>query len=198
MLFRLRHKDGTRDPFSAGTYVDPLGRATHLAAKDFALVPGAVWTSPKTGGHYPIGWNIRVPSLGLDAVISTRLPDQELAGKTRSAPSYWKGATRVSATKKGQPVSRGRVSGDDRLRRAGPAGGVDVSSVTVRAGAGCKTNARESEPAECSRLESFYLVPAALRRLLAGISSSTRCLRLMAMMLLPLARQYRQFTGVTE
>ena len=33
MLFRLRRKDGTADPYSAGTYVDPRGRARHLAAR---------------------------------------------------------------------------------------------------------------------------------------------------------------------
>ena len=29
MLYRLRHKDGSIDPFSSGTYVDAQGRAVH-------------------------------------------------------------------------------------------------------------------------------------------------------------------------
>jgi predicted secreted hydrolase len=104
MLFELRRKDGTIDPFSAGTYVDPRGRSTHLSAKDFSLEPGKTWTSPDSGGHYPIEWRVRVPSLGLDAALTTRLAQQELTAKTRSAPTYWEGAIEVKATRKGQPL----------------------------------------------------------------------------------------------
>ena len=32
MLYRLRRKDGTADPYSAGTYVDPQGKSRHLGA----------------------------------------------------------------------------------------------------------------------------------------------------------------------
>jgi predicted secreted hydrolase len=104
MLFQLRRKDGTLDPFSAGTFVDPKGRATHLSAKDFSLESGKTWTSPNSGGRYPIEWNIRVPSQGLDVAITTRLAEQELAGKTRAAPTYWEGSIEVEATRRGQPV----------------------------------------------------------------------------------------------
>src|SRR5712691_5954838 len=62
MLFRLRRKDGSADPYSAGTYVDPQGRTVHLPASDFSLAPGETWT------HYPVQWMIRVPSLGLEAM----------------------------------------------------------------------------------------------------------------------------------
>jgi predicted secreted hydrolase len=104
MMFQLRRKDGTRDPFSAGTYIDSEGRATHLSAKDFSLAPGKTWTSPNSGGNYPIEWNMRVPSLGLEAALATRLPQQELTGKIRSAPTYWEGAIEVTGIKKGQPL----------------------------------------------------------------------------------------------
>ena len=39
MLFRLRLKDGSIDPFSSGTYIDAAGKTTHLAQKDFSLQP---------------------------------------------------------------------------------------------------------------------------------------------------------------
>ena len=35
MLFRLRRKDGTADPYSAGTYIDPKGRCRALAEAGF-------------------------------------------------------------------------------------------------------------------------------------------------------------------
>ena len=88
MLFRLRRKDGTVDPYSAGTYVDAQGQAKHLSSATFSLTPGTPWTSAATGARYPIEWNIKVPSLGLDLALNTRLPKQELVGKTMS---YWGG-----------------------------------------------------------------------------------------------------------
>jgi predicted secreted hydrolase len=104
MLFRLRRNDGSIDPYSAGTYVDPAGRTTHLAAANFSLVAGKTWTSPDTAAHYPIEWTVLVPSLGLQAFLRTRLVQQELTGRTAAAPSYWEGAVESSGTKHSRPV----------------------------------------------------------------------------------------------
>ena len=108
MLFRVRRKDGAVDSYSAGTYVGPQGRTLHLAATDFSLAPGKtpgeIWTSPVSGGQYPIEWNIRVLSLGLELALNTRLPQQELTGGSRAAPTYWEGAIECSGTKIGRPV----------------------------------------------------------------------------------------------
>jgi predicted secreted hydrolase len=101
MLFQLRRKDGSRDPYSAGTYVDPQGRATHLAAADFSLTPGKTWTSSDTGARYPIEWTIRVPSIGLEAALSTRLPQQELTSTSQSVPPYWEGAIDIDGKIRG-------------------------------------------------------------------------------------------------
>jgi predicted secreted hydrolase len=94
MLFRLRHKDGSFDPYSAGTYIDRQGRATHLAASDFSVTPGKTWTS------YPIEWTIRVPSLNVEAMLTTRLPQQELSGRIR----YWEGAIEITGIKNNRPL----------------------------------------------------------------------------------------------
>lgn len=91
MLFRIRRKDGTVDPYSAGTYVDAKGHATHLMVRDFSLASGKTWKS------YPIAWNIAVPSLALQLSLSTRLPQQELTGTT----TYWEGAVECAGTKHG-------------------------------------------------------------------------------------------------
>jgi len=101
MLFRLRRKDGAADPFSAGTYQDAHGRAAHLAASDFSVMPGKTWTSPATGARYPVEWTIRVPTLGLDAMLTTRLAQQELIGKVAASPSYWEGAVEIAGRKNG-------------------------------------------------------------------------------------------------
>lgn len=104
MLYRLRRADGTADPFSAGTYVDPQGRATHLAVKDFKVTPGKTWTSPATGGQYPVEWTVEVPSLKFSAAIHTPLVQQEITSDSRSGGTYWEGAIDIDAMRAGHPV----------------------------------------------------------------------------------------------
>lgn len=93
MLFILRRKEGTIDPFSAGTYVDAAGKSTHLRVQDFSLQPqNTVWTSPATGAAYPIQWNVSVPKLNLSLDAKTKLAQQEIPGGTKLTPAYWEGA----------------------------------------------------------------------------------------------------------
>jgi predicted secreted hydrolase len=89
MIFRLRRKDGSIDPYSAGTYIDAQGRPVHLSSKDLTLTPGN-----RKYGPYPIEWRVHVPSQGIDVKVTTRLPDQELT-------NYWEGAIEISGTRTG-------------------------------------------------------------------------------------------------
>jgi predicted secreted hydrolase len=96
MLFRIRRKDGSIDPFSAGTYIDSGGRSVHLEVSDFSLTPvGETWTSPITSAKYPVRWRVEIPKLGLALEVSTPLKSQELSGSSRLAPSYWEGAIAI-------------------------------------------------------------------------------------------------------
>lgn len=95
MLFRLRRKDGSADPYSSGTFVDRQGRATHLTHTGFSLAPGETWK------RYPIAWAIAVPSLGIQVHLKTRLPQQELRSEGRGMPSYWEGAIEITGTRTG-------------------------------------------------------------------------------------------------
>lgn len=105
MLYELRRRDGTVDPYSAGTYVDTSGRARHLRLTDFRLEPGRTWFSPATHAAYPVAWRVEVPALGLSIEVATPLETQEFVSGTRFAPSYWEGAIRAKGTKQGVPVS---------------------------------------------------------------------------------------------
>jgi predicted secreted hydrolase len=106
MLFRIRRNDGSLDPFSSGTYVDAQGKSTHLRAADFALQPLAQnWTSPITHATYPIAWNIVIPELEIELEARTSLAAQELAGKTKIAPSYWEGAITLEGHRGKMPLS---------------------------------------------------------------------------------------------
>jgi predicted secreted hydrolase len=104
MLYQLRRRDGTADPWSSGTWRGADGSSRHLTQKDFTLtaVPGQTWTSAKTGGTYPIGWQISLPAESLNLTVSAMLPDQELA---LDPVAYWEGAVSVSGTRKGLPLT---------------------------------------------------------------------------------------------
>lgn len=106
MLFHIRRKDGSIDPYSAGTYVDANGKTTHLRSADFALQPaGESWTSPFTRARYPIHWKIAIPKLKIELEAKTPLESQELTGKTALAPNYWEGAISVAGRRDQQSLS---------------------------------------------------------------------------------------------
>ena len=105
MLYRLRRRDGTVNPFSAGTYVDASGATRHLAAAEFSLEPGATWTSPATAARYPLHWTIRVPSVGIELAATTPLEDQELVSQRPNWPTYWEGAITLHGVRGGQKVA---------------------------------------------------------------------------------------------
>jgi predicted secreted hydrolase len=91
MVYRLRRRDGTVDPFSAGTLVTADGVARPLAVGDVSVEALAHWTSPRSGVRYPARWRLTVPSAELRLEIEPRLADQELRVNTR----YWEGAVGV-------------------------------------------------------------------------------------------------------
>jgi predicted secreted hydrolase len=123
MLFHIRRKDGSIDPYSAGTYIDPQGHTMHLRESDFTLQPisgssdhNAVtqgssgnaaanrtgpdtWRSPVSGAIYPIHWRVAVPKLNLELDATTPLPSQELSGTSDITPIYWEGATALIGTR---------------------------------------------------------------------------------------------------
>jgi predicted secreted hydrolase len=106
MLFRIRRKDGSVDPYSAGTFVDAHGASMHLRVGDFSLQPaGSTWTSSATKASYPIEWRIAVPKFGIELVVKTLLPSQELTGGGgKLTPAYWEGAVTFDGTRAGRAI----------------------------------------------------------------------------------------------
>ncbi len=100
MLFELRLKNGTVDPYSAGTFVDKAGKAHHLTARDFELRPGEYWTSKKNGARYPVSWHLRVPSLHIDMTCIAAVANQELT-TSGGRNSYWEGSVSYSGSHAG-------------------------------------------------------------------------------------------------
>jgi predicted secreted hydrolase len=104
MLFQLRRDDGSRDPHSSGTLVDPAGATVAIARDQFDLAPGAVWRSPASGAEYPTSWRVTVPSRGIDLSVRAALDDQELRTERSTGVAYWEGAVFVEGTNAGRPV----------------------------------------------------------------------------------------------
>ena len=116
MLFQIRLKDGGRDPFSHGTWIDSEGNATPVKNEDFELVPGRLWRGQETGGDYPVEWKLRIPKLDVELEVSAAMDGQELVLRPIS---YWEGSVRARGTRNGQEM-RGR----GYLEMTGYAGGL--------------------------------------------------------------------------
>jgi len=105
MFYQLRRVGGEPDPMSAGTWIRADGRTRPLAADDVRIDVLDRWQSPM-GGLYPMGWQIDVPSIGLDVRIRPVLKAQELVTSVR----YWEGAVDLAGSRGDNPVTgRGYV-----------------------------------------------------------------------------------------
>jgi predicted secreted hydrolase len=110
MLYRLRHKDGSIDPYSSGSYVDATGESQFLSASDFEMTPAAdaadsaadFWTSPATKARYPVRWHVSIPRLKMELDVTTPLRSQELA--SRFGTSYWEGAIDIGGSRNQSPL----------------------------------------------------------------------------------------------
>jgi predicted secreted hydrolase len=108
MDYRLRRKDGPLTPESSGSLVDARGSVRYLRKDDVGVNVSGVWKSPHTGGNYPSGWRLRVPSARLDLVLVPVVLDQELANLTGGV-SYWEGAVDVNDAVSGRHLGVGYV-----------------------------------------------------------------------------------------
>lgn len=105
MFYRLRKRDGTRDPFSSGTWIETDGQSRHLSAAEVDIAELDRWQSPR-GGSYPARWRLRLEQLGIDLELEPVLADQELG----TVPRYWEGAVDVRGRRAGLAVTgRGYV-----------------------------------------------------------------------------------------
>ncbi|MBU4356353.1 MAG: carotenoid 1,2-hydratase [Proteobacteria bacterium] len=104
MLYLLRHKDGTVDPVSSGSLIEPSGRVRHLNLADFTVRPTGAWTSPHTQATYPAGWEINIPGAGYRLRLTPTVPDQEIRSQAPAKVTYWEGEVKIEGVKNGAPV----------------------------------------------------------------------------------------------
>ena len=94
MAFRIRRADGS-SVWAGGGWRDEAGRFTALGPGDVRFRPLAWWTSPRTGGRYPVRQEltVRLPTDTRRLILTPLFPDQELSGGV--LPVYWEGAVKV-------------------------------------------------------------------------------------------------------
>jgi len=105
MLYLMRRKDGSIDPYSSGTLVSSNGPTKHLKLNDYRVEVLERWKSPKSGANYPMKWQVRIPSEEIELEITPAFPDQELITNRSTRVTYWEGAVQIRGKARGQVVN---------------------------------------------------------------------------------------------
>ena len=101
MVYRLRRKDGSVDPFSSGMMIGQNGVTLPLIADAFNIQNLSRWRSPHTHILYPSRWHLSVPAESLELEIEPLMPDQEL----HESINYWEGAVWVHGMRNNMNVT---------------------------------------------------------------------------------------------
>ena len=97
MVYRIKDaQGGVADQFVS--IVNPDGSTTE--DRKFTMQPWQWWTSPKSGGRYPINWWIKL-SDGTSLTVKAVTPDQEVESKATAGFNYYEGAITVGGSAKG-------------------------------------------------------------------------------------------------
>jgi predicted secreted hydrolase len=105
MLYLIRRKDGTADPYSSGTLVRADGTIKHLALKDFRIAVLDRWKSPKSSANYPMKWKVSIPLEELELEITPAFQDQELITNRSTRVTYWEGAVKIQGAIRNKPIA---------------------------------------------------------------------------------------------
>ncbi|MFM7468995.1 MAG: lipocalin-like domain-containing protein [Vampirovibrionales bacterium] len=110
MLYQLRKAPSPSSPSS----IEPYSQAALILSdgtkrvgrigKDVFLTPKTYWHSPKSGGVYPIEWQIQWPQEKLFLNVKAHLMNQEIVTHLIQTPVYWEGACQVLGTRNHTPI----------------------------------------------------------------------------------------------
>jgi predicted secreted hydrolase len=121
MLYLIRRKDGSPDPYSSGTLVKADGTTKHLTLNEFRVEVAERWKSAKSGANYPMKWKVAIPAEEIELEITPAFRDQELITNRSTRVTYWEGAARISGTARRRPVK-----GDGYVELTGYAGKLNL------------------------------------------------------------------------
>ncbi len=97
MFFQIREKDGSIEPLSGGTLVEPDGSSRMLPRSQVNIQVLDKWTSPQSGGTYPASWAVAIPSANIQLTLKPYVADQEM----HISIIYWEGAVNIVGTSNG-------------------------------------------------------------------------------------------------
>lgn len=104
MLYLMRRKDGSVDPYSSGTLVSADGVTKNLSLKDYRIDVLQRWKSPTSGATYPMKWKVTILSEAIELEITPSFPEQELITNRSTRVTYWEGAVQIRGIARGKPV----------------------------------------------------------------------------------------------
>jgi predicted secreted hydrolase len=104
MLYLMRRKDGSVDPYSSGTLVSANGATKHLSLKDYQVEASDRWKSPTSGANYPMKWRVTIPGEGIELEINPAFPQQELITNRSTRVTYWEGVVGIKGKSRDKPV----------------------------------------------------------------------------------------------
>jgi len=105
MLYLMRRRDGSVDPYSSGTLVSANGTTRHLDLQDYHVDVLDRWKSPASGANYPIKWKVAVPAAALELEITPAFPNQELITSRSTRVTYWEGVVGIKGKVGDKPVT---------------------------------------------------------------------------------------------
>ncbi len=101
MLYRFRNTDGTIDPVSGGTLIQPDGSTRVLRQDQIVIDVLDQWRSPDNGAVYPVKWRVRIPDYSVDLQVEARIKDQQM----NVSITYWEGAVKITGQSDNAPVT---------------------------------------------------------------------------------------------
>ena len=105
MLYLMRRKDGSVDPYSSGTLVSANGATRHLDLNDYRVEALGRWKSAMSGADYPMKWKVAVPTEQIELEINPAFEKQELITNRSTRVTYWEGAVEIRGTTRGKSVT---------------------------------------------------------------------------------------------
>lgn len=99
----VRAADGSY-PLIYGTWINGDGDFERIDGSEIQLTPTGDWTSPHTGAAWPSGWELKIPTRGLQVTITPDVKDQELDTRATTGVIYWEGSNVVRGSLDGRPV----------------------------------------------------------------------------------------------
>ncbi|MEX8495797.1 lipocalin-like domain-containing protein, partial [Sphaerotilus sp.] len=90
--FRLRRADGSA-LWAGGSWRKAGGAVQAFGPDEVRFTPQRVWTSPTTGGHYPVRWLVETPAGRW--TVRALLDAQELDSRDSTGTVYWEGLSEL-------------------------------------------------------------------------------------------------------